>query len=273
MTDWAGRLRWYRGRARTFEAGESQWRIKDGLGRLCWAVHIPTLSAADIAARRGPSAAAWPLPDLDSVSRRRLAAHGHELLAGRVVLLGWPRSDALAPDWASDGRRPGTEPPALDPAGVVSLKHIWELSRHGVLTELAAAEVLGGVNGGCAQAMNLLGQWLAAHEVPRGMPFSSGVELAMRVQHWVWLRRLVGRATPFDQARAALSFERSPVFVRSLRHHVELLQRFPSRYSSANNHRLAEASGLVVASLGFPWFRDSPERAERYLREQSPPKN
>src|SRR5690606_34974547 len=60
-------------------------------------------------------------------------------------------------------------------------------------------------------------------------------------------------------------FERNPLALRQLHHHQEYLSRLLSTGSSANNHLIAEAAGLAVAGLAFPWFAPSPRWASRGL--------
>ena len=48
--------------------------------------------------------------------------------------------------------------------------------------------------------------------------------------------------------------------------HQHYLASFRSRGSSANNHVIAEAAGLLVAALAFDWFAESSRWAEEAAR-------
>ena len=61
-------------------------------------------------------------------------------------------------------------------------------------------------------------------------------------------------------------FDRNDVALAQLWWHQHYLASFQSRGSSANNHVIAEAAGLLVAASAFDWFTESPRWAERAAR-------
>ena len=52
-------------------------------------------------------------------------------------------------------------------------------------------------------------------------------------------------------------FEGNDLALHQIRWHQQYLAAFESRGSSANNHLIAEAAGLLAASCAFPWFEMS----------------
>src|SRR5262249_10564083 len=71
------------------------------------------------------------------------------------------------------------------------------------------------------------------------VPGTSGYEASHRLIGWAWIVPLVaGEADAQELAALAAAYARDR----------RLVERTPSRFSSANNHRLAELVGLIAAS-------------------------
>jgi hypothetical protein len=97
-----------------------------------------------------------------------------------------------------------------------------------------------------------LRSWWAANPFLSGVNWTSGIELGVRLINFAWIRRLLdGWPGVVDL------FERNDLAVRQIRWHQQYLMAHRSRGSSANNHLIAEAAGLLAASCAFPWFGDS----------------
>ena len=94
--------------------------------------------------------------------------------------------------------------------------------------------------------------WWQANPFLSGVHWTSGIELGIRLVSWAWIRRLLD-----GWGGAADLFEHNPDALRQLQHHQAFLAAFSSTGSSANNHLVAEAAGLAVAGLAFPWFPQS----------------
>jgi len=90
-----------------------------------------------------------------------------------------------------------------------------------------------------------------------GMNWRSPLELAIRIINWTWAIDLIADA-------GVLSHQFDDRLLQSVSLHVWDIARKYSRGSSANNHRIGEASGVFVATSYFP---DVPDAAR--LREQS----
>jgi hypothetical protein len=204
--------------------------------------------------------------EIDPLRLKALVAHADEIVAGRFEVFGMTRDDLVSPDWFLDpvtGRRAPDDEFAFtvayrDEDRVGTIKQIWELSRHHHLTVLAAAYWATGDEVYARRTAEHLASWWAANPFLRGVHWTSGIELGIRLISWAWVRRLLdawpGVADVFDD---------NPVFWQQLADHHRYLAALVSTGSSANNHVVAEAAGQLVAATAFPWF----DRSERWAAE------
>ena len=84
------------------------------------------------------------------------------------------------------------------------------------------------------------------------MHWTSGIELAVRLIAWTWIRRLLD-----GWPGVTALFEENEDAACQLYWHQRYLSAYRSTGSSANNHAVAEAAGLLTASCAFPWFPES----------------
>ncbi|WP_091671573.1 alginate lyase family protein [Amycolatopsis marina] len=190
----------------------------------------------------------------------RLLATAEELMDGRAEYFGVVRDDLVSPDWSLDprtGRRAPADAytfdiPYRDEEAVGDIKQIWEPSRHQHLTVLAAAYARTGDERFAERVADHLKSWWAANPPLRGVHWTSGIELGIRLLSWVWVRRLLD-----DWPGAAGLFEENPEALHQIRQHQRWLAAFPSRGSSANNHVIAEAAGQLAAACAFDWYPES----------------
>lgn len=190
----------------------------------------------------------------ESQAYRNLINSADELLAGRGSMLGTDRTDLAKPNW--DERPIPKLPPVFEHQAEPSFKAYWELSRGNILTQLSAASFVSGDKCYADRSAFLLQDWCEHFAEPSGSMWDSGVELGLRLQSWSWMRRLAIASRPEPTV-----FEIATV-KRSITNHLEILLRFPSTHSSANNHRLVEAAGLVSGGCSFADLVD-PALAER----------
>jgi Heparinase II/III-like protein/Heparinase II/III N-terminus len=207
--------------------------------------------------------AVLPRGALDQVppaARARLLATAERLLDGHAEFFGTARDDMVSPDWHADPRTGRRSPPDAyafdvpyrDESAVGDIKQLWEPSRHQHLTVLAAAYALSGDDRFAHRVADHLKSWWADNPPLRGVHWTSGIELGIRLISWTWVRRLLD-----GWPGAPALFEQSPEALLQLRRHQEWLRAFPSRGSSANNHAVAEAAGRLAAATAFPWFPES----------------
>lgn len=264
----AGTYRWYWQRARSMSPPELLHRFREQGRRFGWRFDRSGWRRFEGAAgelRASPSlvrALAAP------VSEAHLALLDREVAGLRtrgITLLGqeWP-ADALAalsPDlWLQDpvtgNPWPGKEAYCFDVdyrnvADHGDVKFVWELSRLQMLHPVAVLARIRGDRSDIAWMMKAIASWMQANPPFRGVNWSSGIELALRLVTIAIVVACVGEhLSPEDKRRIRM-------FVAA---HGFWLQRHPSLYSSANNHRVAEGLGLLLAAQLAPDLPDSPRR-------------
>jgi len=251
---------WYFRRLRSMGAAELLWRLRGLTLQQAW---------------RGRRGAAWRLPPVTPrwaggclLAGAAAEGEGAALIAQADAILegSWPIFSAQAdlagvdPDWFRDpatGRaacadRYFTDVPYRDEGQAGNIKFLWEVSRHHHVTVLAAAYHLTRDERYARRAIAHLRSWWRRNPPLCGVHWVSGIELGLRLVAWVWTRRLLE-----GFAGIAAIFECDPLFQRQLHAHQSWLAAFRSRGSSANNHLLAEMTGLLAGSLAFPLFRVS----------------
>lgn len=137
------------------------------------------------------------------------------------------------------------------------VKYVWEINRLQYLQPMAALAAHTGSAEIGDFVVGEIDQWIAGNPPFSGVNWSSGIELSLRAISVLIATRLLGEGAFSDpQSRAIRSF---------LAATATWLYRYPSRYSSANNHLVAEAVGLLVIALACPDL-DGSARWEAYAR-------
>ncbi len=249
---------WYLRRLSRMGPQEVAGRVGDAVRRRRWRSALP--DCPDVTGAR--FTAVLPAGTMAAVppdAAKRLVAEADRLMDGHAEYFGVVRDDLADPDWWYDpktGRRaPGGyafDVPYRNEDAVGDIKQIWELSRHQHLTRLAAAYAITGDERYAERVAGHLRSWWAANPPLRGVHWTSGIELGIRLLSWVWIRRLLD-----GWPGAAALFEGNPVALKQIWHHQRWLAAFPSRGSSANNHVIAEAAGQFAAACAFGWFPSS----------------
>ncbi|MEA1833329.1 heparinase II/III-family protein [Methylobacterium durans] len=260
----AARLAWYLGRLRSMGPAEIVHRLGEAARKRAWTrrpIGWDALPPGD------PS----PLPDFPNL-RRALAAGSElpgvrrslaEIGAGHFHHFGrdWPVPDFADPDagasfWLHDpvtgGSWPGAETAALKvdvrstveaPDGTGRLgdvKFVWEPGRLQMLHPLAAAWAAGDAHA-ARDARAIVASFMATNPPYGGVHWFSGIEMALRL---VGLLLVAAAAGP-----EGLPPGERVAFRRLVAAHARAIAAFPSLHSSANNHRIAEGLGLLVAGL------------------------
>ncbi|MEU1865906.1 heparinase II/III family protein [Streptomyces gardneri] len=249
---------WYLRRLSRMGPREVGGRVGDTLRRRRWRSVRPD-GPAVTGARFTAVLPAGTIGAVPPDAAKRLVAEADRLMDGHAEYFGVDRDDLVDPDWWHDpktGRRApwgyAFDVPYRDEEAVGDIKQIWELSRHQYLTVLAAAYAITGDERYAERVAEHLRSWWAANAPLRGVHWTSGIELGIRLLSWVWVRRLLD-----GWPGAAGLFEGNPVALRQIWHHQRWLAAFPSRGSSANNHVIAEAAGQLAAGCAFGWFPSS----------------
>ena len=256
------RRSWYLARLRGMSPGEVATRLRHAAVKARWRRRRwPASAVVTLALWRGTPVTDAAVSRIDAGPREALLTTAEEIMAGRVRLFGRVHPSLGAePDWFVDirsGKRaPATgwcfDVPYRNPAVVGDNKQVWEPSRHFHLTQLAAAWRMSGDVRFAERIKAHLEDWWDQNPPLTGMHWTSGIELGMRLLAWCWTRRLLA-----GWPGAAELFERNMTFRRQLWMHQTYLATLSSPGSSANNHLVAELSGLFVAATAFPLFAES----------------
>ena len=123
------------------------------------------------------------------------------------------------------------------------VKFVWELNRLQFLQAMALDAATSGDESVWADLWDMLRGWMDSNPPYQGINWPSGIETASRV---VSVLAAVTLAGP-ERAAAA-----QDVLRPFLEAHARWLDRYPSLYSSANNHRVAELCGLFAAAIVAP---------------------
>ncbi len=124
------------------------------------------------------------------------------------------------------------------------VKYVWEPNRLQMLHPLAAIVAATPEAEARSLALAIISSWVMANPPYRGVNWTSGIELALRL---VSLTLFIAAVRP-----ATLSPEQRLMIRAMVLAHGRYLAAFPSLYSSANNHRIAEGLGLFLASVLLP---------------------
>ena len=162
-------------------------------------------------------------------------------ITGRV----WPGADLYCFDVPYRHRR-----------DLGDIKYVWDFNRLQFLQPLAAAVALWGDNRAAETISAAIASWVRYNPPFRGLAWNSGIELSLRSVSLVFVAALCGEhLDPTIRDQIAMI----------LRAHLYWLSRFPSRFSSANNHLVAEALGeFVIAAVLSD--AEAPAIADRALR-------
>jgi hypothetical protein len=260
------KLSWYVNRLRNMEPAEIAHRLVEKARKLVsknrhqgWSgtgnptLHpvFPSLPARVLAA--------------SPAQRQAIATAASDLLAGHYAALGrqWPARDpnALFPPqlWRLD---PVTETLWPDHSTYAfdidfrhdgsrgDVKYVWEINRLQFLPVLAAHHLLERDKASLDAIEAALSSWHQANPPYGGVGWASGIEVALRAISIILTLDILGDGLSHTFRQKAGEILSASAF---------WLPRFPSRFSSANNHLVAELAGeyLIALSLGHaagkPW--------------------
>lgn len=253
------RIGWYVNRLRSMDHAEILHRLREqyrrGVSRRWgdgWQRYAaPPLRPVFPGLRDDLRAAATP------ALRQALATVVEDTLAGRFSALGqaWPARDPgqLFPseiwrlDPVSGALWPGAEAHSFDidlqPGdGRGDVKYVWEFHRLQFLPPLSAQWLIAG-DDRCLQAIEAaIESWHAANPPFRGIGWASGIEVALRAISLIVTLDLAGDRLDLEIRRKAGEILAASAY---------WLPRFPSLFSSANNHFIAELAGRYLIGLAL----------------------
>ncbi|WP_426032202.1 alginate lyase family protein [Caulobacter sp. DWP3-1-3b2] len=273
-------LTWYVRRLSSMSPAELSHRVLEQIKRRAsrrrtygWAAFadesrsVPRLSGLGEALREGAS--------LDR--RAEIEAAAKRVLAGDFFALGayWPRRspEALFPPdvWALD---PITglswdndqfcfDVPYRHERSLGDVKYVWEFNRLQFLQPLGAHVALTQDPNALRALEEAIGSWHRANPPFQGLGWNSGIEIGLRAVTLVIVSSLCGDQLSPDALRRVREILTASLY---------WLRRYPSRFSSANNHLIAESVGEYLICLSMPWIPDAARHgahAARVLETES----
>ncbi|HTM76224.1 MAG TPA: heparinase, partial [Devosia sp.] len=253
------KLGWYLARLRNMSPGEIGHRLFEARRRSA----SRGRHEGWVRFSSGPLPAALPglegAPRTTPEQRAVIADAAAKVVAGRFSALGqdWPRrapTDLFPPTlWRlspeSGKAWPGEEIYCFDidirqSVTVGDIKLAWEVNRLQFLQPLAAQAALDG-GAECKVIEQAIESWYAANPPYRGIGWASGIEVALRAISLMIVLSFCGEHLSVPTIERIGAILRASAF---------WLARFPSRFSSANNHLMAELCGryLIAVTLSDP---------------------
>lgn len=258
-------LSWYFNRLRSMSLAEIDHRLGEHRKRAQWRRNKIGWNSFDVGKGALPTLAIMG-ERLDEAAqsnpalRRRIIKETRRLINGELILLGqsWP-NETLAGIEINDtslflrdpvtGRVwPGAEDYCFDVpyrhvAQLGDIKFLWEINRLQFLQVASAQARLSGDRNLSKRIFDVIRVWMQSNPPFRGPNWISGIELALRIVTIVIVLSFLGEPVASDMRSGLRSF---------LRAHAFWLARYPSRHSSANNHRIAEGLGLFLIGALVP---------------------
>jgi uncharacterized heparinase superfamily protein len=123
------------------------------------------------------------------------------------------------------------------------VKYVWEINRLQYLHPVAVKAFLDDDPSLKTLCVTHVMDWIAHNPPYQGINWSSGIELALRAISLVFIVSLL---------RETFTQEQHQTVIKSLYEHGYWLKRYPSKFSSANNHLVAEAAALFIIGSVLP---------------------
>jgi hypothetical protein len=133
--------------------------------------------------------------------------------------------------------------------GYGDVKHVWELSRHQFLIDLAKSWFLTGNADDLAAMRRLVRSWIADNPYGTGVNWSCALEPAFRAFSWLWAYHLTVDA---------LDDEFHCEWLASMLDHARFIERHFEHYASPYNHLIGEAAALYMLGASLREFGEAP---------------
>jgi len=176
-------------------------------------------------------------------------------LSHTISLFGKPLQLGDKVNWYRDYST-GFECPKLEytklnyrnPKQTGNIMYIWWLNRHQHLAPDAFAYYLSQDEKYATDVLAQIQQWLNDCPYPMGPAWLTGIEAGIRLLTWSWIYKLLFSKGYPDFC----SDELLESWFVSIRQHVRFIDSHWAKYSSANNHTIAEAVGIIAAATTWP---------------------
>jgi len=203
------------------------------------------------------SAESPSLPSRDAAPallKQVLSDEAKKLTVGQWSLFGWNEVQVSSPpNWHRDYAK-GIDVPISqglnhrDLSGGADVRTIWEINRWAEMVRLAMNAYLNDEAQAVTTAQSWLADWTAKNPLGEGINWTSALEGGLRLINFCWFDALVAKSK-INPQQQAIQRELVNAIVPA---HVWWVKRYVSFGSSANNHRLGELTGLLLAVKRWP---------------------
>ncbi|MEY8119487.1 alginate lyase family protein [Falsihalocynthiibacter arcticus] len=139
------------------------------------------------------------------------------------------------------------------------IKYTWEMNRLQILPVAAALFRAKGQKEDLRFCLEVMESWIDSNPPFLGVNWNSGIELALRIMSFTTAVSLLGQENIPENLKLKL--------VKTLNAHLVWLNRYPSKYSSANNHLIAELSATYILGRLMPRLNKAKLLADRAFVE------
>lgn len=133
-----------------------------------------------------------------------------------------------------------------------SAKAVWEINRLQFLLPLAVRYAQTKDPADLQKFVSLLKSWINENPYLRGVNWYSNIEVNIRLIVWYFCWQVLWQNKTLKEDKAFVQFVIKE-WLPCIYEHCVYSHANPSKYSSANNHLVAEYSGLFVASCCWPF--------------------
>lgn len=137
----------------------------------------------------------------------------------------------------------------------LSAKNVWEINRLQFLPQISLNYRQTGYTEYLDQFLRIMNSWITHNPYMIGINWYSNLEVNIRLINWFlcWELLDVSKLVAQNSSFGKFVMEK---WIPSIQQHCEYSFKNPSRFSSANNHLIAEYAGLFIASSKWK-FNDS----------------
>ena len=254
-------LKWRVARVRAMSSREIAFRVVRAVRAKVERLGVGLARAPEPA---GPSGNAWLATPPRNFNIAKYTGAADRVLSGSFNVFSMENAPlGFPPRWNIDPKTGTTAPltfgKSLDyrnPRNVGDIKYLWEINRHLELVTLAQAWHLSADVRYLEGARTLLDSWFEQAPYPFGVNWCSSLEHAIRLTNWSFAWNLFGAdASALFHGTEGEAFRRR--WLRSIYQHCHFIAGHLSRHSSANNHLMGEATGLLIATATWPMWEES----------------
>ncbi len=149
------------------------------------------------------------------------------------------------------------------------VKVIWEINRLQFLTNLCLQFRHSRDVRYIEQFISIIKSWKESNPYLVGVNWYSNIEVNLRIITWFLCWEIL-EINALVQSNQTLREFTDEVWLPLIRLHAQHSERYISDYSSANNHRIAEGTGLFIAGIywNFPESENWTDRGRNILEEE-----